>query len=76
MSPNKLSSHSLAPSQASITQQSIVTGGQLQYATRPLLSPDRSSINSILNLFGAWLFEAAMSSDNRRTRPGMGLGMI
>ncbi|XP_067941630.1 ral GTPase-activating protein subunit beta-like [Watersipora subatra] len=68
MSPNKFSSHSLAPSQSSVTSQ--VSGGYLQYSARPSLSSDRSSINSILNLLGPWLFEAAMSFDNRRSRPG------
>ena len=68
MSPNKHSSHSLTHSNT-VNNQPVVTGGQLQYANRPCLSPDRSSINSILNLFGAWLFEAALSHD-RRSRPG------
>jgi len=57
---------------ASMQASNQTTGGALEYASRPLPSPDRSSINSILNVLGMWLFEAAMCHTvNKRKRPGM-----
>lgn len=79
LSPGKHSMGSLMSQQMTSSSQhpsagsspvSPASGSVLQYTARPVVAADRSSINSILNLLGAWLFEASLSHIGISRRPG------
>ncbi|XP_010874093.3 ral GTPase-activating protein subunit beta isoform X2 [Esox lucius] len=54
------------PAKVSVSQQSsssptlLASPNQSSWETRPLPAPNRPKVNSILNLFGQWLFDAAL----------------
>uniref|UniRef100_A0AAY5KQ07 Ral GTPase-activating protein subunit beta n=1 Tax=Esox lucius TaxID=8010 RepID=A0AAY5KQ07_ESOLU len=60
------SSNVTQPAKVSVSQQSsssptlLASPNQSSWETRPLPAPNRPKVNSILNLFGQWLFDAAL----------------